>query len=323
MTGFRQFDALERVSLPAGPVHLAIGMFDGVHRGHQAVIRAAVDAARASGGQAGVLTFWPHPAAVLRPETPVPLILSREAKREALSRLGLDFLIEQPFTREFAGTGARDFVARLQRALPGLQVVNVGENFRFGRAREGDVQTLAAAAREFGFVVKIAPRLAAGGEPISSTRLRALLAAGDFRSANELLGYTYSCTGVVEQGRQLGRTLGFPTLNLRWAPVLRPPFGVYAVRVGDEPATAAPAVANYGLRPTVNVDDPEPLLEVHQLAGRAPDYGATVRVWWAEQLRPERKFADLATLRDQIGQDRTAAEARLKHFSAHEIPKSA
>lgn len=323
MSGFRQFDSLERVSLPAGPVFLAIGMFDGVHRGHQAVIRTAVEAARAANGLAGVLTFWPHPVVVLRPEQPLPLILTREAKRAALARLGIDFLVEHPFTREFAATSAEGFLSSLTQAFPGLRGISVGENFRFGRAREGDGHMLAAAARESGFTVSIAPRLASGNQPISSSRLRTLIAAGDFVQANELLGYTYSITGVVEQGRQLGRELGFPTLNLRWEPVLRPPYGVYAVRVGDDPVTALPAVANYGLRPTVDEGAVRPLLEVHLLDDPAPDYGATIRVWWGGFLRAERKFADLAALRAQVELDRENARIALEGFSPQEIAKSA
>lgn len=320
----RQFDALERVDLPAAPVHLAIGMFDGVHRGHQTVIGAAVKAARARGGLAGVLTFWPHPAAVLRPEQPLLLIQTREAKRAALARLGLDFVVEQPFTREFAATGAGDFVARLRRVFPGLEAVSVGENFRFGRAREGDVGTLAAAARASGFEVRIAPRLEGDGEPVSSSRVRALLAAGEIAAANRLLGYTHNTTGVVGQGRQLGRTLGFPTLNLAWDAALRPPFGVYVVRVGDEAASARPAVANFGLRPTVNATDPRPLLEVHLLDDApAPGYGDTVRVWWLERLRAELKFPSIDALRAQVAQDREAAREALGKLSAQEIPNSA
>lgn len=324
MNAPRQFDALERVTLPAGPVHLAIGMFDGVHRGHQAVIGAAVAAARATGGSAGVLTFWPHPAAVLRPGQPTRLIQTREAKRAALLRLGVDFLVEQPFTLEFARTGAQEFVAQLHRVFPGLVAISVGENFRFGRGREGDVSLLAAAARERGFEVRIAPRLEGDGEPVSSSRVRALIAAGDIAAANRLLGYTHHTDGVVGRGRQLGRTLGFPTLNLAWQSALHPPFGVYAVRVGDSAATARPGVANFGVRPTVDEAAAAPVLEVHLLDDApAPNYGDTVRVWWLEHLRSEMKFPDLDALRRQIAADREMASRLLGKISAHEIPKSA
>lgn len=324
MKPVRQFDALGRVGLPPGPVQLAIGMFDGVHRGHQAVIRAAVAAARARGGLAGVLTFWPHPAAVLRPDSALRLIQTREGKREALMRLGLDFLVEHPFDLGFAGTSAREFVALLKRTFPGLESVSVGENFRFGRAREGDVTVLADAARAEGFEVRIAPRLEAGGEPISSTRLRGLIAAGDFVSANALLGYTHSIRAEIVPGRRLGRTLGFPTLNLHWEPTLRPPLGVYAVRVGDGAATARPAVANYGLRPTLDNPTPQPVLEVHLLdEAPAPGYGESIRVWWLEFLRPERKFESLDTLAAQIREDCQTARRALEKLSAEEIRLSA
>ena len=323
MSTLRQFDALERVELPAGPVHLAIGMFDGVHRGHQTVISRAIAAAHQRGGVAGVLTFWPHPAVVLRPGQPVPLILTREAKRELLARLGIDFLIEHAFTPEFAGTSARDFVRQLHAALPGLERVYVGENFRFGRAREGDIAVLKEAAAENGFVVESVPRLSGEGAFISSSRVRELITAGEIAQANALLGYTFHTTGVVEAGRQLGRTLGFPTLNLGWAGDLEPRHGVYAVRVGEDAATAVPAVANFGLRPTVESGVTRPRLEVHVLGDTALRYGDRARVWWLQFIRPERKFAGVEQLREQVEIDRRSAAALLAKISAEEFPKSA
>ena len=323
MSWVRQFDSLERVQLPAGPVHLAIGMFDGVHLGHQSVIEAAVHSARRSNGFAGVLTFSPHPSAVLRPRSPTPLILFPELKRRLLAGLGIDFLVEHPFTTEFAGTTAREFVARLKRVLPGLEAVYVGENFRFGRGREGDIATLVAAAREAGFAVFSAPRLNHNGAPISSSRLRELIAAGEIEQANSLLGYSYFAEGVVEQGRQLGRDLGFPTLNLRWKPALAPRFGVYAVCVTDAHGEKFPGIANYGLRPTVVDGAREPLLEVHVLTPTRLTYGDRMSVQWLRFLRPERKFGDLTELRAQIERDRQEALSVLPKLSAQEPPKSA
>jgi len=319
----RQFDALERVSLPAGPVHLAIGMFDGVHLGHQSVIEAAVHSARRARGCAGVLTFWPHPSGVLRPEKPTPLLHSREIKRELLGRLGLDFVVEHPFSLAFAATTAREFVALLKRAFPGLDAVYVGENFRFGRGREGDTATLIAAAREAGFAVYSAPRLNHNGASISSSRIRELVAAGEVEQANALLGYSYFAEGTVEQGKRLGRTLGFPTLNLGWQPALAPRHGVYLVTVSGADGRMQPAVANYGLRPTVETGVTAPRLEVHVLTPTTLTYGDRVTVRWLRFLRPERKFSSVEELREQIERDRETALEALGKISAEENPNGA
>ncbi len=322
MNSVRQFEALERVALPAQPVHLAIGMFDGVHLGHQSVIETAVHSARRCGGLAGVLTFWPHPGTVLRPESPTPLLLPREMKRRVLSGLGIDFLVEQHFTPDYARTTARDFVARLKRCLPALEAVYVGENWRFGRGREGDVSVLIAEGRAAGFAVFSAPRLNHNGAPISSSRVRELIAAGEIEQANELLGYPYFSESVAEEGRKLGRTLGVPTLNLRWEPELAPRYGVYAVTVTDAAGRQLPGVANYGLRPTVE-ETKRPLLEVNVLAETKLTYGDWVTVQWLRFLRPEKKFGSLDELRAQMEIDRKNALNALKNFPASETPKRA
>jgi len=305
-----QFDSLTRAAPPPAPLHLAIGMFDGVHLGHQSVIEAAIHSARRDGGLAGVLTFWPHPSALFRPKNPTRLLMPPEMKRAVLARLGLDFIIEQEFTREFAAVDAREFVALLQRSLPALAAVYVGENWRFGRDRAGDVAVLIEEARRAGVAVFSAPRLNHNGAPISSSRIRELLAAGALAEANALLGYAYFAAGVVERGRQLGRTLGFPTLNLAWAPEFQPGHGVYAVEVPTGPGRPLRGVANYGLRPTVGAAT-QPRLEVHLLDASPLDYGAKITVNWLHFLRPESKFANVGELRAQIARDR---ENALKFF---------
>lgn len=318
MNPFHQFSDLARVALPPGPVHLAIGVFDGLHRGHQAVIAGARHATRTDGGRAGVLTFYPHPAAILRPEQPTRLILPRAVKLGLLADLGLDFVIEQPFTVAFAATPAAAFAARLRDQLPGLATVHVGANFRFGQGGAGDPASLAEAGRLAGFTVRVAPRLEAAGAPVSSSRLRTLLADGDLPAANALLGYTYFADATVEPGRRLGRTLGFPTLNLRWAPELAPRDGVYAVVVTGPTGQPLPGVANYGVRPTVAAGG-EPWLEIHVLEGRAPDYGDAVRVHWRSFLRPERKFGGVEELRVQIAADAACAREQLRGWVARPI----
>lgn len=302
MSALLQFSGIAAAKLPERPAHLAIGMFDGVHLGHQSVIESAVHSARRSGGVAGVLTFWPHPSALFRPDQPTRLMMTPAMKRAVLGRLGLDFIIEQEFTREFAQTDAREFVALLRRSLPHLAAVYVGENWRFGRGREGDVSVLVAEARNHGLEVFSAERINYNGAPISSSRIRELLAKGEIAEANALLGYTYFATGVVQRGRRLGHQLGFPTLNLPWEPEAAPAYGVYAVEVSGHGRTAVPGVANYGLRPTVE-ETKRPLLEVHLLGASKLTYGDTITVNWLKFLRPEARFNSVEELRMQIKKD--------------------
>ncbi len=306
MSTLLQFAGLEQARLPAGSLHLAIGMFDGVHLGHRSVIESAVHSARRSGGQAGVLTFWPHPSTLFRPGQPTALLMPAAMKRTVLARLGVEVVIEQNFSAEFAAVEARDFVALLRRHLPQLAAIYVGENWRFGRGRKGDVPVLVETAREAGLTVFSAPRLNYNGAPISSSRIRDLLVAGEMAEANAMLGYSYFTTGVVEQGRQLGRTVGFPTLNLPWEPELKPRYGVYAVEVSQGEKRPLPGVANYGLRPTVTQTN-RPLLEVHLLEAPAPAYGDEITVHWLQFLRTEGKFGSVDELRQQIEKDRRNA----------------
>ncbi len=302
-----QIHGLENAALPPRPVHLAIGMFDGVHLGHRAVIEAAVHSARAAGAIAGVLTFWPHPSTLFRPQHPTKLIQDAATKARTLLELGVDLVITQSFTQELASVSAEDFLPWLKRGLPRLAAAYVGENFRFGHARRGDVALLVDLGRKLGVRVFSAPRVNLDGEPISSTRIRAQLEAGDIESANSLLGYNYVAEGVVTEGKRLGRSIGFPTLNVPWSPELQPRLGVYAVRVsGDKSPAAQPAVANYGLRPTVEQTE-VPRLEVHVLGACPFGAGDRVKVEWLRFLRPEMKFASVGDLREQIGRDRAAA----------------
>lgn len=309
------FSGLAAVRLPERPCHVAVGMFDGVHRGHRAVIEGAVHAARATGGLAGVLTFWPHPSRLFRPEAPVRMIFDAAVRRELLAEVGIDFLVEEPFTREFAAIEAEELVPHVQRFLPRLVTLYVGENWRFGRGRRGDVPALVKFARTHKVNVVSVDRLNYNGEPVSSTRIRAVLERGDMQEAGELLGFPYFCAGTVVPGRRLGTQLGFPTLNLDWQPDLRPAFGVYVVKVtradagGDAEEHAA--VANFGVRPTVEGEG-APVLEVHLLDACPFGTGDHLRVIWLHHLRPEMKFASLDELRRQIARDVDAARAYFK-----------
>jgi len=308
MTALLQFDSLERTALPAKPLHLAIGMFDGVHLGHQSVIESAIHSARRSGGLAGVLTFWPHPSVLFRPDNPTRQMLPPAQKRRVLGGLGIDFLIEQNFTRDYAAIPAGEFLPHLRRHLSQLAAIYVGENWRFGKDRAGDIAMLVEEGRKAGVAVYSASSLSHNGAPISSSRIRELLAAGAIAEANALLGYSYFSESTVERGKQLGRTIGFPTLNLPWEPELQPAYGVYAVEVSTAQKRPLKGVANYGLRPTVT-QTTRPLLEVHLLENSSLTYGDKLTVSWLHFLRPEAKFGGMEELRLQIAQDRQAAVA--------------
>jgi riboflavin kinase/FMN adenylyltransferase len=305
-----QVSALAEITgLPSKPLHLAIGMFDGVHLGHRSVVDAAIQSARRSGGVAGVLTFWPHPSRMFRPDHPTRLIVTAPLRTRLLAAAGADLVITQEFTPEFAAIEAEDFLAHLKRFLPRLCAVYVGENWRFGRARRGDVSLLVAQGKKEGIAVVSAPRINLNGEPISSTRIRDCLESGRIEEANELLGYTYFSEGVVTPGKSLGRDLGFPTLNVPWQPELLPRFGVYVVQIsGPKSAGRYSGVANYGLRPTVE-ESSDPRIEVHLLGACPFAGGDLIKIDWLKFLRPELKFGSVPELTAQIADDRRAAEA--------------
>ncbi len=299
-----EFTGLDGVRLPTGPLHLAVGMFDGVHLGHQAVIESAVRSARWSGGLAGVLTFWPHPSALFHPARRARMLMSPALKTRVLAGLGADAIIVQPFTPEFAKITAEEFLPVLRARLPQLAGIYVGENWRFGAGRRGDVRLLLAEAAKQRVTVVSVPPIHCDGAVVSSSRIRAGLEAGRIEEVNQLLGYSYFAEGEVIPGRRLAGTLGFPTLNVAWEPELPPRFGVYAVRVAGAPAPAPlPAVANYGVKPTVAAAAGAPLLEAHILGACPWTIGSRITVDWLKFLRPEEKFAGVDALRAQIVRD--------------------
>lgn len=310
MATFRQVDSLAAVGPLDRPLHLAVGMFDGVHLGHQAVIESAIHSAGRD-GVAGVLTFDPHPSRIFRPDHPTRLLLPVSMKVECLRRLGVSLVIIHPFDREFASVEAEDFPKYLKQHLPTLKALYVGENFRFGKGRRGNVDLLVQESLKYQVSVFSAERIQYNGKPISSTRIREHLAIGDMGEVNAMLGYVYRSEGVVESGKKLGRTIGFPTLNLRWNPELRPRFGVYRVKIRREGSEIwQPGIANYGLRPTVETEN-EPRLEVHVLEDTDLDVSHSVNVEWYRFIREEKKFASLEALREQIARDILMAKADL------------
>lgn len=292
---------------------MAVGMFDGVHLGHRAVIESAVNLARARGGLSAVMTFSPHPSHVLRPDHPTLLIQSETQKSERVAALGVDLMVWRSFTQDLSSISAEDYMRRMKGHFPSLAGIHVGENFRFGHGRVGDVDTLLRTALAQGVHVLSIERVRYDGEPISSTRIRGLLTEGRMEEANELLGFNYCCDGKVIPGNRIGLTIGFPTLNIEWAPQCRPRFGVYAVRirrVDAPPAEALAGVANYGLRPTLDRKTVTPLLETHLLEGSCPfGEGDELRVEWLRFIRQEMKFDGLESLKARIAIDCEAALA--------------
>lgn len=312
---FRSFSGTHAFSQEndSRPVHLGIGNYDGFHCGHRAVFKKARICAKRDGGRVGALTFSPHPEFFFRGENAVKLIFGRERKDSLFGDAGLDFAIHEPFSQAFADICAEDFVCILKQKIPALSGLYVGDNFRFGAKRRGDVEMLKKLGTAEGVSINIVDPVNYRGERISSTRIRAALASGEIADANAMLSAPYESAGVVISGNRLGRTIGFPTLNLAWDPQLRPRFGVYVVSV-DVPATGQSfnGIANYGVRPTlVRFQTPTPLLETHLLnvpAGMPPPtYGDTIRVRWLHFLRPEKQFQDFENLKTQLERDKKAA----------------
>lgn len=279
-------------------------MFDGVHLGHQAVIRQAVAAAGKPGHFSGVLTFDPHPSHVLHPENATAMLMPLPQRVGDMLALGVDQVLVQPFTIDYARRRAEDFVPFLRNAFPGLESLHVGENFRFGAGRGGDVTTLRGTAESLGLQVHALPRRRLDGDTISSSRIRAALVEGDVRTAGLMLGHPYVVDGRIVPGKGIGRQLDYPTLNVPWMPEARPRYGVYSVYLRRDGAEEIlPGIANYGLRPTIGISV-DPLLEVHLFAsGDVPVEGDHVRVALVDFIRPEKTFPGVRALREQIRED--------------------
>ncbi len=296
----------ELASLP-GPVHLAIGVFDGVHLGHQKVVRRALDGASRDGGSAAVVTFDPHPLRVLRPDLAPRLLASGDHKIRLLGELGVENVLVVPFDAGFAAQPADGFVRALAASARPLKQICVGFEWRFGRARGGDIHLLTDLGEELGFEVTGIPSFRIDGETISSTLVREAVKAGDFVRARRFLGRDYTVLGTVIEGRKLGRTLGFPTANLLAHNEQLPPSGVYAVRATIEGEDLT-GVGNLGLRPTVEGGGaPQRRLEIYFFDLEGDLYGKDVEVWFDRFIRDEQKFADLDELKAQIARDVDAA----------------
>ena len=298
--------SLDELAAVAEPRHLAIGVFDGLHLGHRAVIGRALAAARDDGGTAAMVTFDPHPARVLRPET-APLLLTHTAHKLALAaELGVREAVVVAFDAAFCRLAAADFARALTRACGTGGSVAVGRDWRFGHRAIGDVELL----RAHGLAVAAVDPVCVNGETISSTLVREAVAAGSLDRAALFLGRAHSVLGTVMEGRKLARQLGFPTANVAVANEQLPPNGVYAVRARWAAGGWHPGVANLGVRPTVEENGGR-LLEVHLFDRDASLYGQSMEVRFEAFLRPEQVFTGLEALKEQIARDSAAARAAL------------
>jgi len=286
---------------------VAIGNFDGIHLGHQAVIGIAQERAQAIAAPAGIVTFEPHPRSVFNPGTPPFRLTPFRVKAQLLRRLGLDFMIDLHFDLAFAARSAEDFVREILARGLAIRHAVVGYDFVFGNRRRGTAALLTQMGSEHGFdVTTVEPVQAGGGAIYSSTRIRELLAAGKPREAASLLGRFWEIDGRVEHGDHRGRTIGFPTANLLLADYLRPGAGVYAVRAAfGRNGRWWKAVANFGRRPTFGGSDLR--LEVHLFDFAGDLYGKHLRVQLVDYIRPEQKFSGLEALKAQIATDAEAA----------------
>lgn len=281
------------------PVHWAMGFFDGVHCGHRRVIESA----DTPGALRGVLTFAQHPLAVLAPQrqprliTPVP-----EQKRALLAGLGVQVLLELPFTPELAATTPPDFLDALRTACP-LAGISVGRNWHFGKGGVGNAVFVEEYAAARGLRACVQDMAEVQGERICSSRIRELLLAGNLPLAQEMLGHAFTISGVVEPGQKLARKLGFPTANMQIHPAaVLPPSGVYEVAACVE-GTPVRGIANLGLRPTISEAQKVLRLETHLLNWSGDLYNRTLQVELRRFLRPERRFASVEELRARIAED--------------------
>jgi riboflavin kinase/FMN adenylyltransferase len=291
---------------------VAIGAFDGVHRGHQALIGGLVAHARATGRTAIVITFSPHPSVFLRGRRPSFYLTTPDEKAKALAALGVDVLMTHRFDAAFVAITAAEYVNQLVTQAR-LAELWCGADFALGHNREGNVAYLQAAGERLGFTVQVQPPIQVDGEIISSTRIRQCLRDGAVEQAAHLLGRPFRLSGQVVEGAKRGRTIGIPTANLSVSEEHAvPAVGVYACRAETPQASDVPAVTNVGYRPTFNSTVPKLTIETHLLDYAGDLYGATLSLDFIARLRPEMKFSGIEALKAQIETDIRTARTLLQ-----------
>lgn len=291
-----RLDSLDELAAQDGPLHLALGVFDGVHVGHQAVISRAVEAARADGGKSFVATFSPHPIRVIAPgKAPGALLATLSEKADLVKSYGVDGLLVIRFDEDFAKMEAEDFVMKITEG--DVKTIAVGEDWRFGAKRQGDVGMLRCIGEKRGFRLEAVAPVMWDGERISSTRIRQAIRDGAFGAVEKMLGRKYEVSGRVIEGKKLGRQLGFPTANIDPGDLQMPKDGVWSVDV----AGVGRGVANLGVRPTVEGE--RKLLEIHIFDFDGDLYGKLLNISFLRFIREEQKFSSVEELRFRIEQD--------------------
>jgi riboflavin kinase/FMN adenylyltransferase len=288
---------------------IALGNFDGFHRGHQAVAGAAIDLARAEGRPVLIATFDPHPVRHFAPEAPPFRLTTLDQRQELFAAAGADAMLVFHFDAALAATSAEQFVQDLLARQLGAAAVVTGEDFTFGKARRGNVAVLAALAAECGMTTRAVGPVSDAGEVVSSSRIREALKAGDCAAAAHLLTRPFAIRGTVEHGDKLGRTIGYPTANMPLGTYLRPRYGIYAVTGTLPGGRVVHGAANLGIRP--QFDPPREMLEPHFFDFEGDLYGQEIEVAFHHFLRGEAKFATLEELTAQIERDCVEAKALL------------
>jgi riboflavin kinase/FMN adenylyltransferase len=303
---------------------LTIGNFDGVHLGHQTIVKQAIEKARSRKGTAVAYTFRPHPQIALRPESQgTALLLSTyDEKLELLGALGLDVVVEEPFSREFSTTTPDQFFTDVILRRVSAEEIVVGYDFAFGKERSGHLEQLRNWCKSAGIQLTIVPPLKQGSDVVSSSRIRQYLVTGEVESAGRLLGREFFYRGVVIRGEGRGRKIGYPTANLKLENKIALPYGVYATWAILSSGERLPSVTNVGVRPTfaapagtapANAGDELPVLVETYVLDKSFDlYGSTFEVRFVKRLRAEQKFSGIDALKAQIAKDVESARALLK-----------
>ena len=289
------------------PSVVSIGNFDGVHLGHVRLLALLKEKARALGAKATAMTFEPHPHEFFSPQNAPPRLLRWRDKLEKLSEAGVDQVFSLRFNESLSQTSAEDFVRKYLVEGIGVRHVVIGDDFRFGRKRTGDVHLLRKLGEQWDFSISIVETYLIGDERVSSTRIREVLKQDDFDTAQSLLGYPYAIHGKIAHGDKRGRTIGFPTANIILPHDNIPVWGVSAVLMHFPGSDPQPGVANVGVRPTVGGN--RVLLETHLFDFSEDIYGERVRVEFKTKIRPEQRFDSFDALKAQIAMDAAAARA--------------
>jgi riboflavin kinase/FMN adenylyltransferase len=302
----RLFHGIENARI-ARPTVLTLGVFDGLHLGHQLVMSTVVERARLIGAVPTVITFDPHPRAVLHPESAPPLLQTFDQKIEAFGVLGIEQVIVIRFNQAFAQIEADDFLRDVAGERLQAREVYLGRGFAFGRGRKGNIELLKEVSERLGFRAEEVQEVCLRGHRISSSTIRALLAEGRANLARRMLGRPYGVEGRVVRGQERGRTLGFPTANLRPQNRVIPRNGVYVTATLIEGVWRR-SMTNIGTRPTFETAETEPSVETYVMSWSGDLYGDVVRVRFLHRLRDEKKFASVEELKRQIDFDRERAE---------------